>query len=244
FGCAAAGADREQESAAVRAAATEPPGTTAPTLGDLDAAMAERFAALALACIHREYPNKIAHVMASEADAGTPRELTPAFYGCFDWHRAVHGHWMLVRLIRRFPSGPFAARARAALDRNLTKANLAREAAYVGRADRAGFERPYGLAWLLQLAAELRQWDDPDARRWAAALAPLERIAADRLGAWLPKLGQPIRSGEHSQTAFALGLALDWARTVDEAELARIIEAVALRFHAGDRSCPLSYEPS
>jgi hypothetical protein len=210
-----------------------------------DAAVAARFADLALACVEQEYPNKIAHVLQSDADVAAPRELTPAFCGCFDWHSAVHGHWMLVRLARWFPGEPFAAAARAALSRNLTSEKIARELAYLQGEDRADFERPYGLAWLLQLCAELREWrGDPDARLWLAALAPLEAEAAARLADWLPKLLHPIRTGEHSQTAFALGLALDWARTAGDDSLAALIEQRAIDYHMGDRNGPLAYEPS
>lgn len=205
---------------------------------------AERFAGMALACVHREYPNKLAHVLAGPQDVGTPRQLTPAFYGCFDWHSAVHGHWLLARLARRFPDAQLAAKARAALDQSLTPEAIAAEVAYIGRDDRTGFERPYGLAWLLQLAAELRAWDDPDAERWAAALAPLERLAVARLRTWVPKLSHPIRSGEHSQTGFALGLLLDWARQTGDEALAAELAAQVRRLHLADRACALHLEPS
>src|SRR5690606_34305252 len=121
---------------------------------------AERFARLALDCLHREYPNKVAHVLQSDKDVLPPRELTPAFFGCFDWHSAVHGHWLLVRLVRLLPEAPFVAEARAALDRSFTKENVAKELAYLRGKSRESFERPYGLAWLLQLSAELHEWDD------------------------------------------------------------------------------------
>src|SRR5579862_6153462 len=136
----------------------------------LDAANAARFARLALDCVHREYPNKIAHAMNRDADARPPRELTPAFYGCFDWHSAVHGHWLLARVARLFPKEPFAAEARAALKRNITQPNITAEFQYLQGEGRMTFERPYGLAWLLALAAELRMTDP-----WlAAVLMPLE----------------------------------------------------------------------
>lgn len=210
----------------------------------LDPAVAGRFADLALACVHREYPNKIAHVLNEDADAQPPRVLTPVFWGCFDWHSSVHGHWLLARLARLQPAAEFAPAARAALGRSLTAAGLAGEVAYFSAPGREGFERPYGLAWLLQLGAELREWDDPEAREWAAALAPLEAIVARRLAEWMPKLAYPIRSGEHSQTAFAFGLALDWARTSGDAELAALIERVSRKLYLADRDCPLGYEPS
>lgn len=210
----------------------------------LDAATAQRFADLALGCVHREYPNKVAHVLSSDADVKPPRELTPAFFGCFDWHSSVHGHWLLARLARTFPQAPFAAAGRAALARSLTPANMAAEAAYVGAASRPEFERPYGLAWLLQLAAELREWNDPQARAWSQALEPLERASAARLRAWLPKLTYPIRAGEHSQTAFALGLVTDWARRAGDADMLKLVESTVRAHHLADRGCPLGYEPS
>ena len=211
---------------------------------EFDARAAQRFAALALACVHKEYPNKIAHVLNGDADVKPPRELTPAFCGCFDWHSAVHGHWLLVRLLRTFPHAPFAADARAALAASLTPEHVAAEVAYQLAPGRSDFERPYGLAWLLQLAAELREWNDPQAQAWAETLAPLERLAAARLAAWLPKLSYPIRIGEHAQTAFAFGLALDWARSTGAREFAAQLEARSLDYYLADRACPLAYEPS
>ena len=210
----------------------------------LDPAAATRFAQLALDCVHREYPNKIAHVMASDSDARPPRELTPAFYGCYDWHSSVHGHWLLARLARLFPQSPLAQPARAALARSLTPANIAAEVAYLRGAGRTSFERPYGLAWLLQLAAELRNWDDPQAREWAEILAPLEIESASRIMAWLPKLQYPIRSGEHSQTAFAFGLMADWSQARGDVGMARLLEQRGREYYLADRACPLAYEPS
>ena len=210
----------------------------------LDPAAAGRFARLALDCVHREYPNKIAHVLASDTDVRPPRELTPAFYGCYDWHSSVHGHWLLARLAHGFPDAPLAAQARTALARSLTPANIAAEAAYLRAAGRVSFERPYGLAWLLALAGELRNWDDPQAREWAEALAPLEIESAQRIMAWLPKLQYPIRSGEHSQTAFAFGLIADWAQSRGDVGMARLLEARGRTYYGNDRDCPLRYEPS
>jgi hypothetical protein len=210
----------------------------------VDPALAARFARLALACVHQEYPNKIAHVMTSDADARPPRDLTPAFYGCYDWHSSVHGHWLLARLARLLPGAPFAAAARAALGRSLTPANLAAEAAYLEGKGRVSFERPYGLAWLLQLDAELREWGSPEAEAWALALEPLVHAAVVRLREWLPKLTRPVRIGEHSQTAFALGLVLDWTRAASDEETRRLVEARSRDFYGEDRACPLAYEPS
>jgi hypothetical protein len=209
-----------------------------------DAAAAARFADLALACAHKEYPNKIAHVLNGDADVKPPRELTPAFYGCYDWHSSVHGHWLLARLARLFPDAPFAPRARAALAESLTDANITAEARYLAAPGRTSFERPYGLAWLLQLAAELREWQDPQAQQWAAALRPLEAASAARLAEWLPKLSRPIRIGEHDQTAFSFGLVLDWARTAGDARMVDLIVAKTNEFYRRDTACPIHYEPN
>jgi hypothetical protein len=210
----------------------------------LDPQLAARFAGLALACVAQEYPNKVSHVLLSDADARVPRELTPAFYGCYDWHSSVHGHWLLARVARLLPEAPFAGAARAALAKSLTAENLAGELRYLEGRGRVSFERPYGLAWLLQLAAELREWGTPEARAWAESVAPLERAAAARIREWLPKLSRPVRVGEHSQTAFALGLVLDWARTAGDTEMAALVASRSRDFYAADRGCPLDYEPS
>ena len=216
----------------------------AATQAESDEAVAARLAGLALDCVHREYPNKIAHVLNDDGDARPPRELTPAFYGCYDWHSSVHGHWLLARLARLYPGAATTAASRAALERSLTAAHLETEAEYLRAPGREGFERPYGLAWLLQLAAELREWDDPDARRWQGALAPVEALAAERIREWLPKLTHPIRSGEHSQTAFAFGLVLDWARTAGDGRMSELLERLVADYYAADYDCPLRYEPS
>jgi Protein of unknown function (DUF2891) len=216
--------------------------TTTPAT--LDVQTAGRFARLALDCVHREYPTKIAHLLNSAADAKTARELTPAFYGCFDWHSSVHGHWLLARIARQFPDAEFAPRIRGALTQSLTRDNLARESAYVTAPGRAGFERPYGLAWLLQLASELRHWDDAAARQWSHNLEPLESAAVTALSIWLPKLTHPVRSGEHSNTAFSLGLLLDYAGSNNKADFRQLLERKARDFYFADRACPLSYEPS
>ena len=208
-----------------------------------DAGAVARFADLALGCIHQEYPNKISHVMNSDADAKPPGELTPVFFGCFDWHSAVHGHWLLVRLCRMYPEASFVPRVRAALAESFTRQKVLAEVEYFRADGRRTFERPYGLAWLLQLSAELHEWDDPQAERWAAALEPLEQIAADRFREWLPKLSHPVRTGEHSQTAFALGLALDWARSMDDKQTAQLIARRARDYYLNDRGANLSFEP-
>ena len=209
----------------------------------------DRSAELALACVHKEYPNKIAHVLNSDADVRAPHELTPAFYGCYDWHSSVHGHWLLARIARLHGSAPFADRARAALDQSITAANIAAEVRYLNGTGRVSFERPYGLAWLLQLDAELHEWAaerpaDGDVRKWAETLEPLTRAAISRIADWLPKLTAPIRIGEHSQTAFSFGLMLDWARATSDKKLESLLLSRSRDFYLNDRACPLAYEPS
>jgi len=219
-------------------------GTVSGTSSSFDEKAAERFAKLALACVHKEYPNKISHVLNSDADVAPPRKLTPAFCGCYDWHSSVHGHWLLVRLLRTFPDASFGTAARDALKKSLTAENLKQEATYLQGEGRASFERPYGLAWLLQLSTELREWDDDQAREMATNLRPLEDAAVERLTKWLPKLPRPVRVGEHDQTAFALGLILDYARSTKNDSLARLAAGSAKKFFLSDKNCPLDYEPS
>ena len=219
-------------------------GLAAQEKNPLDVKSAERFANLALACVHKEYPNKLSHSLNSDADVAPPRKITPAFYGCYDWHSSVHGHWLLVRLVRTFPNANFVSAAREVLRQSLTPQNIAQEAAYLRAEGRASFERPYGLAWLLQLVAELQEWDDPESREMAANLQPLEQAAIERVSNWLPKLSNPIRIGEHNQTAFAMGLLLDYARQAHNEKFAGLIASKARQFYLQDRACPLAYEPS
>src|ERR1700686_3785479 len=216
--------------------------TTNPVIFNTNAA--ERFANLALACVHKEYPNHVSHNLNSDADVAPPRKLTPAFYGCYDWHSSVHGHWLLVRLVRTFPNASFAPSAREALHQSLTTENITQEAVYLRAEGRASFERPYGLAWLLQRVAELREWNDPQAREMSANLRPLEEAALLRLNGWLPKLSHPVRIGEHDQTAFALGLMLDYAAASGDTKFADLLTSKAWQFYLGAKTCPLEYEPS
>jgi len=217
---------------------------SAQNTGEFDIKAAQRFASLALACVHKEYPNHISHTLNSDADVAPPRKLTPAFYGCYDWHSSVHGHWLLVRLVRTFPDAPFVPAAREALRQSITAENIAQEAAYLRGEGRASFERPYGLAWLLQLVTELREWDDPQAKEMAANLHPLETVVLERFNNWLPKLSHPVRIGEHDQTAFSLGLTLDYSRGTLNSKFADLLESKARQFYLGDKDCPLAYEPS
>jgi hypothetical protein len=220
------------------------PATAEEPTPQFDIKAAERFAKLALACVHKEYPNHLSHTLSSDEDVAPPRKLTPAFYGCYDWHSSVHGHWLLVRLLRTFPNSDFAQPAREALRKSLTAENIAQEAEYLRGEGRASFERPYGLAWLLQLAAEVREWNDPQAKEMAANLRPLEQAAVERLSTWLPKLSHPVRIGEHDQTAFGLGLILDYATAAGDEKFASLISSKARQFYFNDKNCPLAYEPS
>src|SRR5271166_315795 len=213
--------------AGIAAAAQQPQSS-------LDAAAAARFAGLALKCLHDEYPNHVSLTLDRDADARPPHELYPAFYGCYDWHSDVHGHWLLVRLLRLLPNAEFAPRARAELARGLTAEHVAGELASLQHAGRASFERPYGLAWLLQLSAELAEWPDPDAERWSQTLQPLQNEAAARIKSWIPKLHYPIRIGEHDQTAFSFGLIWDWAARSGEAEMRALLADAARRFYFQD----------
>ena len=180
----------------------------------------------------------------SDADLKPPRELTPAFFGCYDWHSSVHGHWLLARLARLFPGAPFAA-ARPRRPRAQPHGGARRR-----RGALSGGARPRELRAALRpgvaaaAAAELREWDDPQARQWAAALRPLETAAAARLKEWLPKLSRPIRIGEHDQTAFAFGLVLDWARAAGDQPMIDLISSKIGGFYRNDAACPLDYEPS
>jgi hypothetical protein len=202
----------------------------------------QRFAQLALDGIDREYPYHLLHLLPEAGPVHAPRDLTPVFFGCFDWHSAVHGHWLLARSMELLAGSEFAQLCRDALDRSLTVDGLAVEQRYV--AARPGFERPYGLVWVLTLAAELRLQSDDDAQRWGEAIQPLEQTAADHLRQWLPKLTHPNRTGTHNQTAFAMVLALDWARVVDDAPMQSLLEERGRTFFGSDRDYPLHLEPS
>ncbi len=204
---------------------------------------ASAFAKLALKGISREYPNKPGTVLNSDADVKSPRSLHPAFYGSFDWHSSVHGHWMLVRLLRRFPDLPEKAQVRAALAEHLTAKNLQAEADYFKQPNRKSFERMYGWAWLLKLAEELHGWDEPDAKEWAKNLKPLSDLLVSRYLEFLPKQTYSIRSGVHPNTAFGLAFALDYARTVGHKELRELVEERSRAYYAKDVGIPAKWEP-
>ncbi|MDB5688218.1 MAG: hypothetical protein JWL91_94 [Sphingomonas bacterium] len=203
----------------------------------LDPVTADRFARIALGHVTREYPHKLDHVLSGAEDALPPSLLHPIFFGSFDWHSCVHGYWMLLRLLRRFPAMPAAADITALADAMLVPAKVAVERAYLDRPGSAGFERPYGWAWLLALHGEAARHD----AMWGDALAPLATAFAARFRSFLPKLSYPIRTGTHFNTAFAMVLALDWAEAHDPA-LAGLIRARAIDWFGGDRNCQ-AWEP-
>ncbi len=203
----------------------------------LDRATADGFAALTLEHLGQEYPYKLDHVLNGPGDAVIPAALHPIFHGSFDWHSCVHGWWQVLTLLRRHPDMARAGEVRARADAMLVPAKVAGELAYLGRPGAGAFERPYGWAWALALHGEAVHHDAD----WGAALEPLARAFAERFGAFLPKLTYPIRTGTHGNTAFALVLALDWAREHD-AGLAALIERRARDWFAGDRGCQ-AWEP-
>jgi hypothetical protein len=204
---------------------------------------ASHFAKLALKCIQQEYPNKPGEVLGSDRDVKPVREYRPAFYGCFDWHSSVHGHWMLVKLLKLHPEIPEAQAIREAVGCNLTAEKIAMEVKFFLDSNNRTFERTYGWAWLLKLAEELHTWDDPQARAWESALQPLSDLICSYYITFLPKLVYPIRVGEHTNTAFGLAFALDYARTTQHKALEEMIVVRAGDFYSNDKNCPESWEP-
>jgi hypothetical protein len=205
---------------------------------------ASSFALLTLKAVQKEYPNKPEHVLNNATDIQGPRALHPAFYGSFDWHSSVHGHWMLARLLRIFPDLPEKEQIRAVFGQHLTAKNLQVEAAYFAAPNRQSFERTYGWAWLLKLAEEFHDWDDAEARQWSKNLQPLADVIVSRYLAFLPKQTYPIRSGVHPNTAFGLTFALDYARAVGNKPLEALIEERSRSYYGADEAIPASWEPS
>jgi hypothetical protein len=206
--------------------------------------LAQRFAALALANVVREYPNAPGHVLGAAGDLLPPRTMHPSFYGSYDWHSCVHMHWLLARVRREFPALPQRADIDALFDRHFAPAAIAGECAYLARPNTQSFERTYGWAWLLKLAEELARPGDADAQRWAAALAPLATAFVARYLAYLPKARYPVRYGIHPNSAFGLAFALDYARVAGETALESLCVAKARRWFAADRDAPAAWEPS
>lgn len=202
------------------------------------------FARLAIQGIPREFPNKPSNVMTGTESVLGPRQMHPVFYGSFDWHSSVHGHWMLVRLAKTSPDAPVIEDVRGLLNQQFKASDLAAEAAYFEKPSNKSFERMYGWAWVLRLAAELHTWDDPDARRWVTYLEPLEKKIVALTKEYLPRLSYPIRTGVHPNTAFALAQTLDYARTVGDAELEALVVGYCQEKYLTDRDYPLHYEPS
>jgi len=201
-------------------------------------------ASLPLKCIHQEYPNKTGHVSKSDSDqALSPQQLHPAFYGCFDWHSSVHGHWMLVNLLKRFPGLPEQAAIRNTLNQSFAPANIIAETNYFNGELAKGFERTYGWAWVLKLDQELAEWNDADARRWHEALQPLTAKVVSIWRAFLPKQTYPNRTGVHPNTAFGMAFALDYARAVKDASFEAALVQSARRIYGGDKNAPSSWEP-
>ena len=209
----------------------------------LTQSQASHFAELALKCVRKEYPNKLDHTMNDGDEVRSPKTLHPAFYGCFDWHSTVHGHWMLVHLLKTFPNMPEARAIREALDANLTEKNIAGEVAYLKQANRASFERTYGWAWLLKLAEELRGWNDDDGRKWSKNLQPLADGFVEKYLAFLPKQNYPIRTGVHPNTAFGLAFALDYARSVGDKKLDALTVERSRTYFGKDVNYPAAWEP-
>jgi len=211
----------------------------------LTSALADKLATLPLHCIDQEFPNKTSHTADSASDAILlPSQLHPAFYGCFDWHSSVHGHWMLVRLLKTFPEIPSRDRIVATLNNSFTPLKMQEEAAYFGRYTVGNtYERTYGWAWLLKLDEELATWDNPDARRWHAALQPLTREIVRLWKAYLPKQTYPNRTGVHPNTAFAMVFALDWARAAQDTTFERMVIRKSLQFYKNNKATPAYLEP-
>jgi len=205
---------------------------------------ANKLIELPLACVETQYPNKLGQTIGGEQDLQTPQALHPIFYGCFDWHSAVHGYWSMVTLLQQFPEMEKAEEVRAILKRNITKEYVATELAYFEGELSKSYERTYGWAWLLKLAETLHEWDDPFAKELEETLQPLTSNIIAKYLVFLPKLVYPIRVGEHTNTAFGLSFAYDYAVSVNNMELKNLIEKRATDFYSNDRNCPITWEPS
>ena len=211
---------------------------------ELNLNQANKLAQLPLNCIAVEFPNKLGQTLADETELATPKELHPSFYGCFDWHSAVHGHWSVVSLLKEFPDLEQRELAIQLLQNNLSKENINQEVAYFSKDHNKSFERTYGWAWLLKLTEELHTWNDPLARELESNLQPLTEKIVELYLEFLPKLNYPVRVGEHSNTAFGLSFALDYANTFGHNQLADLIKIRSKYFYQNDVDCPLIWEPS
>ncbi len=211
---------------------------------ELSVATANVWAEMVLKGIDTEFPNKMSIIYTDRDQIKPPQQTFAAFYGCFDWHSSVHGHWLLVRLLKMHPEMPAAARVRAALARHLTLENIRAEARFFARDEHKSFERMYGWAWYLRLVIELNNWPDADGRKWRENLRPLEELLVARTTNYLPLLTFPIRTGEHPDTGFALGQILDYARAMDLPDLEQLVVRRAKEFYLSDVDYPVQYEPS
>ena len=205
---------------------------------------ANLLATLPLECVEKEYPNKLGQTLGSGDDLAEPKTLHPAFYGCFDWHSAVHGHWSMVKLLKMHPDLKEADRIKQVLKINLSKENIAQEVAYFDGKHNKNYERTYGWGWLLKLAEEINTWEDPLARELEENLKPLSELISQKLVDYLPKLQYPVRVGTHTNTAFGLSFAWDYAETFDDEALMNAIQDRATYFYGTDAGCPLTWEPS
>jgi len=210
----------------------------------LTPALASQLVRLSLDCVDRPWPNKPGHVLDGETALKAPAQLTPAFFGCFDWHSAVHGHWALARVLGRFPHLPEKDAIRQKLAAHLTPQNIEQERQFFLQERNRTFERPYGMGWLLRLYAELHTLPDPDAKNWESAVAPLGTLMMQRLGEYLGRLTVPVRSGTHDNTAYAMIHALDAARVFQYEAFEKTLIERARSFYLADRQCPAAYEPS
>ena len=210
----------------------------------LNLAEAERLAALPMHCIQQEFPYKLGQTLGGANDLRTPKSLHPSFYGCFDWHSAVHGHWSLVALLKEFPNLKNAPTIKDKLLANISGENILGEVAYFQNKHNRNFERTYGWAWLLKLALEIESWDDPMAEQLSKNLQPLANLIVEKYVTFLPKLLYPIRSGTHPNTAFGLSFAYEYAKAMGIDSLTDMIRSSCLTYYQEDRNCPLSWEPS
>lgn len=204
---------------------------------------AARLVEMPLSCVDRPFPYKTGVSYGDSTFISAPQEYHPAFFGCFDWHSSVHGHWTMARLLRLQPLLPQAARVRDVFRRHITETNIRKELEVFRSRDNLGFERTYGWAWLLLLQREFEVWDDPEAAGWARALKPLSDTVASYTLSYLKRLAYPIRSGEHNNLAFGLSFMHDYATHAGRKDLSDAIRTAALRFYGNDRGCPFSWEP-
>ncbi len=210
----------------------------------LNLKQANALADLPLHCINTQYPNRLSQTLGGDEDLKPPAQLHPAFYGCFDWHSAVHGHWSLVSLLKSFPDIDNAEAIKQKLLNNISKENIDAEVKYFYGKHNKSYERTYGWAWLLKLAEALHTWDDETARQLETNLQPLTNLIIEKYIEFLPKLNYPLRVGTHTNTAFGLSFAYDYAETINHDPLKSAIKDRAMFFYLKDENCPMPWEPS